>query len=303
MYYTTSATSTAATTIAGSNIIVIDRGANFIESVHTGQTPTGTRVTVKTTQGIHPQLYFKYVKSKLSKVEKEKLQARMLKLRRMVLAAKELHQHALHENLARMLVVSARESEALACGIDSFTGREVVNKFIHQIREKVVRFEPFDKFPRIPPTRIRKRIKEVQDKKLFDEYWVAYVDYTGESLKTNKEKIKTKDPILFGCYSYAPDRLYFICDWIDEICDLTLDEMVEKIREEDPDYELDRIAPMDDKYLEALKKQVMAQHDRLTNTNSANFRKHMAKEDADRTGKNWLRKIFVYFSLPPVRFW
>ena len=42
---------------------------------------------------------------------------------------------------------------------------------------------------------------------------------------------REKDPILFGAIMDGDvcfDRLYFICDWTDEFCDLTLDQLAEK---------------------------------------------------------------------------
>jgi hypothetical protein len=48
---------------------------------------------------------------------------------------------------------------------------------------------------------------------------------------TEKQKVeeeKKKDPILFGVIQNSR-KLYFIGDWTDEFCDLTLDKMMEII--------------------------------------------------------------------------
>jgi len=42
---------------------------------------------------------------------------------------------------------------------------------------------------------------------------------------TEKEKEKAKDPILFGVMKNSRN-LYFIADWEDEYCDLTLSKML-----------------------------------------------------------------------------
>ena len=69
---------------------------------------------------------------------------------------------------------------------------------------------------------------------IFDEFYVVFTDYTGkEERKVEKER-RDKDPILFGVFknnTNVADRFYFLGDWVDEYCDLTLDKMVEQYKE------------------------------------------------------------------------
>ena len=44
------------------------------------------------------------------------------------------------------------------------------------------------------------------------------------SAKTKKEIEEEKDPILFGVFKESR-RLYYIGDWIDEYCNLTMNEV------------------------------------------------------------------------------
>ena len=71
-------------------------------------------------------------------------------------------------------------------------------------------------------------------KNIFDEFYVIFTDYTGsEERKVEKER-RDKDPILFGVFKNATnvaDRFYFLGDWVDEYCDLTLDKMIEQYQE------------------------------------------------------------------------
>lgn len=65
-------------------------------------------------------------------------------------------------------------------------------------------------------------------KGLFDEFYVLFTDYSGE---LEKEVEKERDPILFGGFctksrDIVADRFYYLGDWIDEYCDLTLDKLV-----------------------------------------------------------------------------
>ena len=66
---------------------------------------------------------------------------------------------------------------------------------------------------------------------MFDEFFIIFTDYTGEVERTVKKEERDKDPILFGVVHH-PDktnmptnRMYFIADWVDEYCDLTLEEL------------------------------------------------------------------------------
>src|SRR5699024_9424503 len=62
-----------------------------------------------------------------------------------------------------------------------------------------------------------------------------FTDYTGKiERQVEKERIE-KDPILFGTFQdknsqTVIDRFYFLGDWEDEYCDLTLDKMVNKMK-------------------------------------------------------------------------
>lgn len=49
---------------------------------------------------------------------------------------------------------------------------------------------------------------------------------------TQKEKEKAKDPILFGVIQ-GSRKLYFIGDWIDDYCDLTLEKMMKTIKDKE----------------------------------------------------------------------
>src|SRR5208283_2775599 len=95
--------------------------------------------------------------------------------------------------------------------------RSVIDKFRYKVKDQVIKFEELEKFPRMIPSKVQKVIAEVKERKLFDKHHVLFIDYTKEQpKKTNKEKIRERDPILFGSYAYQPDRFYFITDWIDE---------------------------------------------------------------------------------------
>lgn len=72
-------------------------------------------------------------------------------------------------------------------------------------------------------------IEKVKDK--FDQLYVVFTDYTGKVERQIEKERREKDPILFGTFQNQSnrtviDRFYYIGDWEDEYCDLTLDKMV-----------------------------------------------------------------------------
>ena len=145
------------------------------------ESPSGIKGKIgleQSAKGIHPKLYFSYVKSKLNKVEKEKLARRIDKLRSMVVSADDMDQQALYESLSLMLAVAIRESEAYVCGFSKWVYKESIDKFINSVRGKSVKFEELEKFPRIIPDKIRNKIRNCKNKNLFDDYWILYTDYT-----------------------------------------------------------------------------------------------------------------------------
>lgn len=260
------------------------------------------KVERKADNKISARLYFKYVKSKFTKLEKEELKRRLSKLQKMVSATKDIGQQALYEKLSEAMAIAVRESESVAVGVTQYVDKKVIDKFRGKVKN--VYLEPLEKFPRTIPAQVQRKIKRVLEMKLFDEYFVLFLDYTKEELpKTNKEKIREKDPILFGCFQYAPDKYYPIVDWVDDFCDLTFDKFIEKIKEDDIDFEPSKIEEMSDEYFEKIKLEVAARHDRLHNAKRSNYRDLMTEEDKIKlreeiiaeqkaNKKSWWKKIF-----------
>ncbi|EQL11139.1 Uncharacterised protein [Clostridioides difficile] len=61
--------------------------------------------------------------------------------------------------------------------------------------------------------------------------YVLFTDYTGKITKEISKERRDKDPILFGVFSDEKsraivDRFYYLGDWEDEYCDLTLEKMI-----------------------------------------------------------------------------
>ena len=270
-------------------------------------TPAGTSIHVKTTRaellrdapGVNPRLFFKLLKSKMQKLEKEKLTENLEKLQSIVHVSKDLGQQALYEKLMEMIAITVREMEVSAVGMDRFVLRKDIDKYRKVRKENgvddIIFFERWENYPRVPPQVVVDRVKHIRDMKLFDDYWVLYTDYTKghKELKTNKEKIKEKDPILFGVFSYQPDKFYWIADWTDEFCDLTLDKFIETLKKDDPAYKTETLE-FNYESFDQIKKDVMERHERYKNSNAATFRQNMVVEDQKNKPikKPWYKRIF-----------
>jgi len=238
------------------------------------------------TKDISASLYIKFVKSKLGKVQIERVKKRLSKLQKLVAYSKEMGQQALYEELTKEVAVLVCESELVAFGIDKWVEFKHIDKFRNVVKEKVIKWEPLEKFPRVVPRKVQLKVKALQKANIFDEFWILFIDYTkSEPLKTNKEKIRNKDPILFGRFKYQPDKYYYIADWVDEFCDLTLDKFVDKIKLEDKEFALGEIEDIDEDRWDNIVKEVKTRVERYQAADSTSYRRLMAEEDELRNGK------------------
>lgn len=268
----------------------------------------------KDTKVIHPQMYFKFVKSKMTKMQQKEMHERLSKLQKLVKEAKNLGQKALYEELATKVAMTVKEQEMNVCGIEYIVPKSIIEKYMYKVKDVDIKLSKLENYTRPIPANVSKRLKKVQELELFDNYWVLYLDYKDKididnnkkkessDKKTNKEKIKEKDPILFGVQNYEPDKFYFIIDWIDEYCDLTLDKFVDTIKKDDPNYNLNSIDEMTPKLMQKLIQESKERFERLQKTNQGNFKDLMKEEDnyykkVIKGGENLLHKIKVKFGI------
>ena len=222
-----------------------------------------------------PKVYFNYVKTNFKIAEKESLKKRLDKLRRVVEDTKQFGQKALFENLSKAIALAVREAQAVAIGKSKFILEAHIKQFLWRADD--IYYKKLDEFPRVLPKNIMLEMRKVKKKRVFDEYYILYTDYTNESLKTNKQKIKEKDPIIFGKFAYDT-KLFYICDWEDEHCDLTFDKFVDAMVEDNENYNVSDIPPVSEGYMKKLVKSVKTKFNRLNKTNPDNYKRLMKKE-------------------------
>ena len=122
-----------------------------------------------------------------------------------------------------------RELNAVKAGFGVYVLREDILYYIEKIAKKTVKIIELENYERDIPDSVVDRLVEAQP--YFDEFFIVFTDYTGEAERTVQKEKRDKDPILFGVIHH-PDkkdvltnRMYFIADWVDEYCDLTLEEL------------------------------------------------------------------------------
>ena len=86
---------------------------------------------------------------------------------------------------------------------------------------------------------LEEKIAKMNELEVFDNYVVLYYDPDGKVYKeTAYEEAKRRDPIIFGVIA-GSKKLYYVADWIDEYCDLTLDAFVDALGIEKDDLHFD----------------------------------------------------------------
>lgn len=125
-----------------------------------------------------------------------------------------------------------RELKAASFGFSTIVYKSDIVKFITDISSHPVKIIELEKYPREVDDSVIDRLMVAKENELFDEYYVVFTDYTMEETKKVAKERRDKDPILFGSFK-TPDnndipyeRFFYIGDWVDKYCELTLEEML-----------------------------------------------------------------------------
>lgn len=141
----------------------------------------------------------------------------------MVVNAKENGQTGLYEEMSRQLASLSVEAKLLEAGFATYIDRKAVDRFTGRSGSDTY-LTAIENFGRHIPDDVATKLQKARDSKLFSGFTVLHAGMA--MVKTTAQKIREKDPILFGVVASQPDRLYVIADWIDEWCHLTLSELV-----------------------------------------------------------------------------
>lgn len=137
-------------------------------------------------------------------------------------------QKALYEQLIAQLDAVRSETQLLAIGMTKTISEQSIIA-LNEKSPRGIRLDWIVNFARPIPDQIVALKRECDERQIFDNYVVMHYDPEARNAElTNKEKEAVRDPILFGVLE-GSRKLYFVGDWIDEQCDLTLDKVAELI--------------------------------------------------------------------------
>ena len=181
---------------------------------------------------ISPSQYFDYLKGAKNVITTDALKSSYGVFLKLAEKYNKLGQVESMKKLSFLADTLLKEEKLIEMGINTYVYKDVIEDYIENVADKTVKIVELSRYMREVPDELVDTIEKVKD--IFDEFYVVFTDYTGkEERKVEKER-RDKDPILFGVFknrTNVSDRFYFLGDWVDEYCDLTLDKMIEQYKE------------------------------------------------------------------------
>jgi hypothetical protein len=180
-----------------------------------------------------PAEYFEMVKGRKQKIDDEALQKIYDNCLELLNKYNITGQTQAMRKLMFHLDNIERERELVKMGIDTFVYKSDIEDFIRNVRDRVVKVDDLKDYEREIPDEITEVVAKT--KHIFNYMYVVYTDYTGETERKVETHRRATDPILFGSFQdrkngVVVERFYFLGDWEDAYCDLTLDKMVAEVR-------------------------------------------------------------------------
>ena len=185
-----------------------------------------TRTVEALKKKITVQEFFKNIKA--SATQLKKIDGRLDSYQEVLKYVETTGQIALKEEITGQIGVIQKETHLYVKNLRTVILEEQVVQFAKE-SERGVRLDWIKNFTRVIPDKVVNTKKKADEINVFDNYVIMHYDPKKKASKeTNKEEVaRKKDPILFGVME-GSRKLYFIGDWIDEYCDLTLDTLIEK---------------------------------------------------------------------------
>jgi len=180
--------------------------------------------------------YFDYIKEHKKEVTDQELIDFYNGCLNLVDKYKITGQKRIVEKLRFLVDCVKKEREVVRLGINSFVYRDDIEDYIDNVSKNTVKIIELENYPRDIPNEIVETIAKTKD--IFDKMYVVFTDYTGSVEKQVAKERQEKDPILFGTFqkvrgdghnsgTLINDRFYFLGDWEDEYCDLTMDKFLQ----------------------------------------------------------------------------
>jgi hypothetical protein len=150
--------------------------------------------------------------------------------------ARNAGQTALVDKLITRLESAKSEAQLVMVKLNKYILEEQIVDFYKKTnKDKNLKLTWIKHFIKPIPSKILDVKKDLDEQLIFDNYVVLHYDPNNDATDLSneeKEEIirRKKDPILFGVLKNSR-RLYYVGDWIDDYCDLTLDVVIETLGE------------------------------------------------------------------------
>lgn len=188
---------------------------------------------------ITPSIYFDHVKGLKNKVDNEEQQLVIDNALKMINKCKLTKQTTMAKELSHQVNLALRELNAARRGFDIFIYRKDIESYIDKVEGKAIKLIELERYTREIPDDVIDKITLANE--IFDRLYICFTDYTDKHAKKVAKERREKDPILFGAFLdkedektenkvYVEDRLFFIADWTEDNCELTLEEMVRDVK-------------------------------------------------------------------------
>lgn len=203
---------------------------------------------VEENNSINTIKYFNELKNHIKVGNIEELLKEYQALETIYKNAKRAGQSLLEETVFNKLKILLKEIELFKNNYVEYIEKQTIKDVISHVEQdeknnKIIKLFSISQYTRPIPEEATKIIEQTKD--IFDDYLILATDYTGEMGGKLVKHYKEKDPILFGIMSYSVDnvfnsrvtenltheKFYFLYDWVDEHCDLTLDKFIHIAKE------------------------------------------------------------------------
>lgn len=183
-------------------------------------------------KNITPSQYFDFLKGAKQNITTDALKNSYDVFLNLAEKYKKLGQVESLKKLCFLADTLVKEEKLIEMGITTYVYKDTIEDYITNVADNSVKIIELSRYMREIPDELVDTIEKTKD--VFDEFYVVFTDYTGKEERKIEKERRDKDPILFGVFknrSNVADRFYFLGDWVDEYCDLTLDKMVEQYKE------------------------------------------------------------------------
>lgn len=198
-----------------------------------------TNEEVKYTE-ITPSQYFDIVKGLKQECNSEQLLPVIEMCEKELKKFKILKQTEAARITTNYITMLNKEIKILEAGFKTYVLKEDIEKYIQHLSDNCVFCCEIADYPRSIDEDVFNKIADHID--IFDHIYILFTDYTQKVSNHIDKKTREKDPIMFGAinlddqsrsFPVVGPRFYYIGDWVDDFCDLTLDKVIESFQKKE----------------------------------------------------------------------